>query len=81
MRLTLDAFPIPEDDRIEFGSPVQVQRVAYVDKTGKEQVIPSGEYVVDPLWHRHVAPNFGRFWPETFPMSGAVRIDYLESTK
>lgn len=73
--LELSAFPLPEDDRIEFPGPVRIERVAYIGTDGAQHVIPRGEYAVDPIGRRHLAPWFGRFWPD----GRDVRIEYETS--
>jgi uncharacterized phiE125 gp8 family phage protein len=80
-RLTLDRFPTWDDPHgpviLLRRGPVQtVDRVAYIDVDGEEQVIDESEYVLDASQEpARLSLADGSTWPATKHRAAAVNID------
>lgn len=75
-RLTLDAFP----HTIQLpGAPVKsVTSITYIDSDGTEQTLAAEDYRVDVGTDpARIEPAYGKSWPSTRHVIGAVKVDYV----
>lgn len=77
-RLTMDDFP-RDGSPIRLDRPplVSVESVKYIDSTGVEQTLASGEYVVDTsTLYGEIVLAYGATWPNVRAGRGAVTVNY-----
>lgn len=74
--LVLDAFPSRFTLR---NAPIQsITSVKYLDSTGVEQTLSSGDYLLDKDSEPgHVSLAYGKNWPVVYPVSNAVRVRFV----